>query len=206
MPASGIYKIQSNIKPERIYIGSSIDIKKRWQQHRADLIREKHSSTTLQRHYSKYGFDDLVFSIIEPCLPMGLLAREQEYLNKLDTYFNMSKTAGSVLGIKHSIEACQRQSRNKKGKPFSEEAKQNMRGRIPWNKGLAWNKETKDKMSIAKLGKPSPFKGKKGRYSEETLNKLRKLKPPSQLGRKRSEEYFEKRTKIIELKRVKKTA
>jgi hypothetical protein len=35
---SSIYQIQSKIKPERIYIGSAVNIKHRWGIHLSDLI------------------------------------------------------------------------------------------------------------------------------------------------------------------------
>jgi hypothetical protein len=34
---TGIYKIQSIIKPERIYIGSAVYVDKRWKEHLNDL-------------------------------------------------------------------------------------------------------------------------------------------------------------------------
>jgi len=55
MRVSGIYKIQSTIKHERIYIGSAIYIKSRWAMHRYQLRNNKHSSQKLQRHYNKYS-------------------------------------------------------------------------------------------------------------------------------------------------------
>ena len=69
MKISGIYQIQSIIKPERIYVGSGINIYQRWTQHKRELRQNKHHSIKLQRHYDKYGESDLVFIIIEPCFP-----------------------------------------------------------------------------------------------------------------------------------------
>ena len=37
MKISGIYKIESKLKPERIYIGSTININIRWNKHLTDL-------------------------------------------------------------------------------------------------------------------------------------------------------------------------
>ena len=63
MNISGIYKIKSKVKPERIYIGSSVNIQERWRKHINYLKNNKHQSIKLQRHYNKYGKNDLVFSI-----------------------------------------------------------------------------------------------------------------------------------------------
>lgn len=56
----------------------------------------------------------------------------------------------------------------------------------PWNKGITgcFSKNTIKKMSDAKKGKPSPFKGKHGRYTKETLAKI----GAAAKGRKTSEE------------------
>ena len=47
---SGIYQIQSIIKPEKKYIGSAINIRKRWHIHLCNLRKNKHHSKKLQRH------------------------------------------------------------------------------------------------------------------------------------------------------------
>ena len=67
MKISGIYKIQSLIKPERIYIGSGCDLKRRRNYHWNDLRKNKHHSILLQRHYNKYGESDLSFSVLLGC-------------------------------------------------------------------------------------------------------------------------------------------
>lgn len=103
----GIYKISSLIKPNRIYIGSALNIKRRWNKHKSDLKNNKHHSIKLQRHYNKYGIDDLIFEIIEECVIDCLIDWEQHYIDKTHTYFNTCKIAGSS------------------------------KGRIPWNKGLS---------------------------------------------------------------------
>lgn len=60
----------------------------------------------------------------------------------------------------------------------------------PWNKGKkgCFSDETIQKMSAAKMGKPSPWKGKHGRYTEETLGKIGN----SSRGREVSEETRKK--------------
>jgi predicted DNA-binding protein (MmcQ/YjbR family) len=55
----GIYKIQSVIKPERIYIGSAKNIRIRWNIHTSNLKLNRHENKKLQNHYNKYGVNDL---------------------------------------------------------------------------------------------------------------------------------------------------
>ena len=124
MQPCGIYKIQSKLKPERFYIGSALKMNKRWNRHRYDLRRNKHGSIKLQRHFIKYGIDDLDFTIVEPCLPQFLIIREQYYLSKYMPYFNICMLAGNSLGRIVSDETRNKLSKAAKGKklgPMSEE-------------------------------------------------------------------------------------
>jgi len=110
MKISGIYKIQSQIKPERIYIGSAIDINHRWKMHINDLRKNKHGSIKLQRHFSKYGEVDLQFSILLGCDKEDLIKTEQYFIDSYNPFFNICKTAGSWLGHRHSAESRKKQS------------------------------------------------------------------------------------------------
>jgi group I intron endonuclease len=100
----GIYQIQSISHPERCYIGSSVNIKERWRLHLKDLKNNKHHSSKLQRHYNKYGKDDLVFSVLVTCEKDQLIQFEQYHLDFYHPWFNSSPTAGSSLGVKRTAE------------------------------------------------------------------------------------------------------
>jgi len=201
MRISGIYKIQSKCKPERIYVGSAVNIKSRWKEHGCDLKNNIHHSPKLQNHYNKYGKNDLVYSILLGCNKDELISNEQFFLDSLKPFFNICMVAYSRLGVKVSEEGRKRISLSKMGNKsntgnhLSEETKQKIserhKGRISNRKGVKLSEETKRKISEAQrgeknsmYGKPSPIKGKKmspskwkgknGRYSEETLEKMRK--------------------------------
>jgi group I intron endonuclease len=105
----GIYKISSITKSNRFYIGSSFDIDKRWKEHIRQLKNNCHHSAFLQRHFNKYGVDDIVFDVIEEhnsCTIAYLLSREQYFIDTLRPVFNSYLIAGSSLGYKHSKETC----------------------------------------------------------------------------------------------------
>lgn len=132
---TGIYKIESKINPNRIYIGSAININKRWWNHLSDLKKNRHHSIILQNHYNKYGKSDLIFIVIEPCFPEFLIIREQYYVDELNPYFNVCKIVSHSGGMK--------------GKHHSEETiiqmKKSHKGCKAWNKGskglmVSWNK------------------------------------------------------------------
>lgn len=112
---SGIYKIQSKIKSERIYIGSAINLKNRWRAHKSDLRLNKHSNEKLQNHYNKYGESDLIFTAICECSKEEMIAFEQFYIDLLSPYFNICKIAGSLLGTKRSDEVKRLMSKQRAG-------------------------------------------------------------------------------------------
>lgn len=124
---SGVYKIQSKIKPDRIYVGSAVDINARWRTHKCSLRKDNHYSRKLQRHYNKYGEDDLVFSILTVCekkelYPInGIIRPEQFFIWAYNPYFNTCQFAGSCMGVKVSDDARRKMSLSHKGKKKTEE-------------------------------------------------------------------------------------
>jgi len=93
----GIYKI-FNSDNTRVYIGSSIDILKRWNSHIYSLKKGKHHSKKLQNYINKYGIDSISFTLLEECGADCLMEREQHYIDIYNPYFNSSKTAVVTLG------------------------------------------------------------------------------------------------------------
>ena len=49
---NGIYKIESKIKPNQIYIGSAVNVRVRWSNHLSKLNKNKHENPKLQNHYN----------------------------------------------------------------------------------------------------------------------------------------------------------
>ena len=131
MKISGIYKIESIIKPDRFYIGSAIDIKDRWRCHLKDLRKNKHNSK-IQNHYNKYGEKDFIFIIVELCFSQFLTVREQYYITILNPFFNICKIADSSLGVKHSKKSRENMSKAHKGQRVSPKT-EFKKGLIPWN-------------------------------------------------------------------------
>ncbi len=154
---SGIYKIQSKIKPEKFYIGSAVDIPQRWRQHKSDLNLNIHKNKKLQNHFNKYSESDLLFTILLGCNKEDLIKHEQYFIDALNPWFNICQIAGSSLGIKRSEEYLKKVSASRKGR----------RG---WNKGIPMSDETKRKLSESKTGSKGFWKGKK--LSEEHRIKL----------------------------------
>ena len=167
-PVPGIYKIQSIIKPERVYIGSAINLHRRKITHLSDLRNNCHGNNKLQNHFNKYGEKDLVFSFVAGCDKSELLKNEQWYIDIYNPWFNNAKIAGNCLGVKHSLEYCKNISNR-------------MMGRIPWNKGKKnpYSKEAIQKMREAACNR---------KHTQETKDKISKITK----GRKLSEEHKKK--------------
>ena len=170
---SGIYIIE-NILNETKYVGSAINIKKRWYQHKYTLNNGTHDNSYLQRAWNKYGESSFRFRIIEITEPENLISREQHYINSYDTYksgYNLTPNAGNTLGFKFTEESKSKMSKKKKGKPstrknykHSDITKKRIgdSNRIS-QKGRQHSEETKEKMSEWHKNKT---------VSEETRKKL----------------------------------
>jgi len=61
----GVYVI-TNAKSAETYIGSSIDIARRWSDHRRELFTNRHKNALLQAAYDRNGVDAFVIATLEP--------------------------------------------------------------------------------------------------------------------------------------------
>lgn len=101
---SGIYKITCTVN-NKIYIGSSENIRKRKWSHYNDLRKGIHDNRHLQRAWNKYSETVFTFETVEIVEKTLLLETEQVWLDKTKCYdnkigFNISKKANSTIGIK----------------------------------------------------------------------------------------------------------
>jgi len=126
----GIYKIR-NIINGKVYVGSSVNITKRWYDHKSNLRLNKSKSKKLQQAYIKYGEDNFLFEIIEECSKELLIEREQYWMDTNDSYkngYNLRPKAENNLSIIGP----------NTGKIFSKEIREKMsesyKGKIPYNK------------------------------------------------------------------------
>jgi group I intron endonuclease len=140
---SGVYLITDKANGKK-YVGATVHILKRWNEHLLQLKNGNHKNRLLQSAFNEHGKDSFVFSVLERCAKELLTVREQFYIDTLKPEYNLSPTAGSQLGIKRTQETRLRMSI----------AKRQM------------TQETKDKMAAAKRGK------KRSPLSQETKNKI----------------------------------
>lgn len=95
----GIYEIV-NLYNEKVYIGSSKNIERRWNEHIYQLRDNKHHSIKLQRAWNKYGEENFEFNILQSVDNINdLFPIEQEWMNKTNCCeqgYNISEFAGEV--------------------------------------------------------------------------------------------------------------
>jgi group I intron endonuclease len=181
MKISGVYQIQSKIKPERIYIGSSVCIGNRWNLHLSRLRRNKHDNIKLQNHFNKYGEADLIFSILLGCEKEDLIKTEQYFIDSYKPHFNIALIAKCpMLGRKTSEETKRKISESNKGCK-------------PWNKGISPSVEIRNKISKALTGRVKSIeerknisKGQLGIKKPKTEEQKKRISA-RQLGRKHSQ-------------------
>lgn len=93
------------IPNSKIYIGSTINFKKRKREHFSYLQKNKHHNKKLQSAFNKYGVNNFRIDIIEVIEETDfLILREQYFIDGLAPFFNINKIANSSLGLKRSKE------------------------------------------------------------------------------------------------------
>ena len=146
---TGIYSITNKINGKK-YIGSALNVIRRWDKHRCDLKKNKHHSHHLQRSYDKHGIDNFEFEILFTCLRTDLLRLEQYCINNYQPEYNNAKIAGNCLGVKHTKDSSDKKRIANIGRIFSEESLAKMKIAAK-KRGIS--EETKHKMNLAKKGR-----------------------------------------------------
>ncbi|HNC56693.1 MAG TPA: aminoacyl-tRNA hydrolase [Leptospiraceae bacterium] len=151
MVVVGIYKI-TNISNNKIYIGKSVNIWKRWSAHKLKLSKNLHSNTHLQASYNKYGLENFICEILEVCSEESLNDREMFWISKLnsrDKNIGYNKVQGGTGG-KLNPESLAKMAASHRGKKMPEHVKDKI---SKANAGRKRSEEEKLKISKAHKGK-----------------------------------------------------
>lgn len=128
---SAIYQIRCLING-KVYVGSAVNFKQRWQDHRKRLSGGYHYNRKLQNAWRKHGPNQFAFEVLEIVPdPAHLLAREQAWLDRLRPSdagrgYNIYPVAGSPFGLKHSPETRAKLAAAQEGRKHGPEARARM--------------------------------------------------------------------------------
>lgn len=164
----GVYIIRC-VKNNKLYVGSSVNIKNRISRHFNDLLKQKHSSPQLQNSYNKYGNESFVVEIVEEFEKNEITLKElhrfeQKYLDEFKPYlkdngFNTCRIAGSPSQYRLSDERKKQISESLKGRVVSDETRKKI---SESRKGKTNPKDAIERMRLKKIG---------SKQSEETILK-----------------------------------
>lgn len=97
----GIYCIL-NVFNDKIYIGSSNNVEKRWKRHKNTLVSGKHHNIYLQRSYEKYGEGCFTYFVIEELENVAdLFTREEYWIEELQPEYNIGSVGGGDTFTNH---------------------------------------------------------------------------------------------------------
>ena len=183
----GIYKITHSASG-RCYVGSSVNIERRWREHRDRLKRGVHPNPRLLRAWLKYGADAFNFAILESVEVMSeesRIERENYWIAQCRPVFNLAPVAGSILGMKRTAKNKANASAGQLRRFSTTPHPVKGRARTPEERaaisagqlGLPKSQDHKRNLSKALMGRVSPRKGVT--LSAETklrisINKLKK--------------------------------
>lgn len=154
----GIYSI-TNIINGKKYIGQSVDVKIRINNHKWALRHNRHENDYLQKSFNKYGEDCFVFDIICECEEYQLDELERFYISYYDCTnsdygYNFESGGSSQKHWSEELRQKMKKIRSENpgmlGKKHSEETKAIMREKAL---GRTLSDETKAKLSESHKGK-----------------------------------------------------
>lgn len=154
----GVYMILNKAE-NKVYIGQSRRLKDRFGRHKRSLENKTHHNKELQKDFDKYGKENFEFIVLQECTV--------DKLHELEEYFILCFDSANPLfgyNLTYGGECDRKTERCKKlmpgnHHPMPPELKERLRlvatGKTPWNKGKKASAETRQKQSLAKLGKPA---------------------------------------------------
>lgn len=156
--APGVYRIVDHASG-KFYIGSSINVAKRWQQHLLRMRRGTHTNPILQAIWNA-GHDRLSIETLRECRPIKaeILAAEQGALDgaavgRNPLCMNVLTVAGSHLGRKRTEATRKALANNFRGRTHTDEAKAKMRAA---KVGRPLSEDHRRKLGDAARGKKLP--------------------------------------------------
>lgn len=129
---AGVYRITNTITGD-FYIGSSVNIGKRWSAHFRDLERGTHTNRFILRSFQKHGKESFLFEVLERT--NDLIHREQYFIDTLKPSFNLFLFAyGGMRGRTISSEHRKALSKANKNRKLTKEHIEKIKTHKNWTK------------------------------------------------------------------------
>lgn len=90
---SAVYQIVNTVTNDK-YVGSSKDVKHRWECHKCPYTWKQKPNSSLYQDMQKYGLDKFSFQILAPVEPEHLKQIEQEFIEMLHPAYNKNRANG----------------------------------------------------------------------------------------------------------------
>lgn len=148
---TGLYQIR-HVASGRRYIGSAVNVRLRLSYH-VWLLRRGGDSIHLSRAWRKYGEAAFALEPLLVCAPADLLWYEQraiDYYAARKLLLNVSRTAGSPLGYRHSPERRAKIAAGHRGLKHAAETKAKIGDA---NRRRVWTPEARAKVGAAAKGR-----------------------------------------------------
>lgn len=193
--SAGIYRIDG--PTGGIYIGSAVNLQRRWRSHKQRLNNGVHHAKHLQNAWSKYGSDAFTFSVVEFVdNPSDLLRIEQIWLDIVYTslepkqIYNTCRYAGSPLGVRHSEETRRKHSERLKGNTITRGKKLTEGHRKKVSEGL--RNSAKFQQSMHSEHRRTQLRKMWANKSKEEMDAIGAKRGAATRGRERSLEHRQK--------------
>ena len=148
----GIYCIENKINHMK-YIGQSVNIRKRWQEHKRELNKGTHHNDHLQNAWTLYGSKNFLFTVLELCDKESLDTLEKRWVETLKT---MDRKCGYNIGTPGNCCMLHRHHTLSSRKKMSEWRKLHTIGKDNGFYGKKHTKSTLDKISKKLKGAKHP--------------------------------------------------
>jgi len=144
---TGIYGIKNTLN-NKIYIGQSKNINKRWKTHIRQLRKNRHYNKHLLSSFNNNGEGSFEFLVLEECKESDLNTKEEEWINKFprELVYNqkmhivdLSGENNPFYGKRHNLKSKEKMSNWKK---------ENFKGDGNPNFGKRWSFENRVKNSL----------------------------------------------------------